>query len=150
MAKKDDQSLSPAEIERVIDIVLGPEEDWSEAAGEYVLRLYGVDPSTSSKDATDLILRLMDTAREKGEKVPPEYMNILWDLTSKKEWQTESIAGARRVIEEMQQMPFPPYLAADMVVQHFRNKGELSEEDEKILKDLATQLLNEANKSDNK
>jgi|ERR1041385_2110874 hypothetical protein len=149
MAKKD-QSLSAAEIEKVIDVVLGPEEDWNEAAAEYVLRLYGADPSTSSKDATDLILRLMKSAAEKGEDIPPGFMDILWDLTSKEEWQTDSIAAATRAIKEMQQMPIPPQLTAAMVDHHFRDKAELSKDDEKILEDLVSELLNEANDSNKK
>ncbi len=146
---KNDESLSPADIEKLISVVLGPEEDWSEAADEYVLRLYGLDPSNSSKDACDLILRLMDNAREKGEEVPAGFMNILWDLTSKDDWEADSIASARRGIEEMQQIPFPPHLAAAMVTQHFRDKGDLSEDDEQILRDLAAELLNEVEGSNN-
>jgi len=149
MAKKG-ESLSPAEIERVISVVLGPEEDWSEAAGEYVLRAYGVDPSKSSKDACDLILRLIESAKETGEEVPAGFMNILWDLTSKEDWEADSIASARRAIEEMQQMPFPPHLAAAMVTQDFRDKRDLSEDDEQILRDLAVELLNEVKGSGNK
>ena len=148
MAKKD-ESLSPADIERVIRVVLGPEEDWSEAAGEYVLQLYGVDPSDSSKDACDLILRLIESAKEKGEEVPAGFMNILWDLTSKEDWETDSIASARRAIEEMQQMAFPPHLAAAMITQHYRNKRDLSEDDERILRDLSAELLNEVEGSNN-
>src|SRR5258707_7705015 len=146
---KNDESLSPADIEKLISVVLGPEEDWSEAADEYVLRLYGLDPSNSSKDACDLILRLMDNAREKGEEVAAGFMNILWDLTSKDDWEADSIASARRGIEEMQQIPFPPHLAAAMVTQHFRDKGDLSEDDEQILRDLAAELLNEVAGSNN-
>jgi hypothetical protein len=149
MAKKD-QSLSAAEIEKVIDVVLGPEEDWNEAAAEYALRLYGADPTTSSKDARDLILRLMKSAAENGEDIPSGFMDILWDLTSKEEWQTDSIAAATRAIKEMQQMPIPPQLTAAMVDHHFRDKAELSKDDEKILEDLVSELLNEANDSNKK
>lgn len=138
---KNEQSLNPTEIERVISVILGPEEDWSEAAADYALRLYGVDPSTSSKDARDLVLRLMKIANEKGEEVPAELTNILWDLTSKEERHTESIADARGAIDEMQGKPIPPQLTPTMVVEHYRNKGELSEDDEKILRDLKSDLL---------
>jgi hypothetical protein len=147
---KNEQSLNPAEIERVISVILGPEEDWSEAAADYALRLYGVDPSTSFKDARDLVLRLMKAANEKGEEVPAELTNLLWDLTSKEEWQTDSIAAANRAIKEMQQMPIPPELTAAMVDHHFRDKAELSKDDEKILEDLVSELLNEANDSNKK
>lgn len=145
---KNEQSLNPAEIERVISVILGPEEDWSEAAADYALRLYGVDPSTSFKEARDLLLRLMKAANEKGEEVPAELMNLLWDLTSKEEWHTESIADARGGIEQLQQMPLPPQLTSTMIGQHFRNKRELSEDDEKILRDLECELLNESNDSE--
>ncbi|MDX6500488.1 MAG: hypothetical protein QOG23_3748 [Blastocatellia bacterium] len=132
----------------MISVILGPEEDWSEAAADYALRLYGVDPSTSFKDARDLVLRLMKVANEKGEEVPAELTNLLSDLTSKEEWHTESIADARGAIEQLQQMPLPPQLTATMVVQHFRNKREFSEDDEKILRHLESQLLNESNDSE--
>ena len=136
--------MTPDEIEQLISIVLGPEEDWSAEDAEYVLRLYGVDPAESSKDACDLILRMIESARDKGEEVPAEYMNILWDLTSEEDKDNDVMVNARRAIQEMQQMPFPPQLTAAVVSQHFRDKRDLSEADKEILKDLEGELFQEA------
>jgi hypothetical protein len=146
---RERKRVTPDEIEKLIRIATVPEEDWSAADAEYVLRLYGIDPADSSKDACELILRMIDSARDKGEEVPPEYMNILWDLTSNEEREKEKelVANARREMQEMEQMPFPPHLTAARVAQHFREKGKLSEADKKILKDLERELFQEAHKS---
>jgi hypothetical protein len=84
--------MTPGEIEKLIRIVLGPEEDWSEADAEYVLRLYGVDPADTSRDACDLILRMIDYARKKGEEVPPMLLRMLFSLS-------EPPKGEKRIAE---------------------------------------------------
>ena len=144
--------MTPGEIEKLIRIVLGPEEDWSEADAEYVLRLYGVDPADASRDACDLILRMIDDAREKGVEVSPMLLRMLSSLSEPLK-SDERIAEAEDFVKR--RMKLSARAVRDDEEFRFlraarRVPGKLSAADEQILKELEEELAGDLDSREQK
>jgi ABC-type multidrug transport system ATPase subunit len=45
-----DQELTGEEISQLARKLFGPEEEWDDAAAEFVLRLYGITPDTEAEN----------------------------------------------------------------------------------------------------
>jgi accessory colonization factor AcfC len=77
------QQLTPEQKDKLIGILFGPEEDWSEVASESVLRLYGVDPQPNPTVARDMVRSIIHEKRGRGENIEPELLNLLDDLENR-------------------------------------------------------------------
>ena len=74
------EQLTPEQKEKLIAIICGPEEDWSEVDREIVLRLYGVDPEPDPVLAREIVSSIIRKRREQGEEVEEGLLNLLHEL----------------------------------------------------------------------
>ena len=74
------QQLNPEQKDKLISILCGPEEDWSEVDREIVLRLYGVDPRPDPALAKEIVGKIIRDKREQGEEVEQELIGLLDQL----------------------------------------------------------------------
>lgn len=74
------QQLNAEQRDKLIDIVCGPEEDWSEATGEFVMRVYGLDSKPDPVAAQELIRKIIREKRDRCEAVEQELLNLLDQL----------------------------------------------------------------------
>jgi hypothetical protein len=74
------QQLTQEQKDNLIEILFGPEEDWSEVACQSVLRLYGVDPKLDPFLARDMVRKIVDEKRKRGENVDPDLLVLLKNL----------------------------------------------------------------------
>lgn len=72
--------LDAEQKDRLIGILCGPEEDWSEVDGEIVLRLYGIDPKPDPALAENIVANIVQEKRYQGEQIPEELLNLLEQL----------------------------------------------------------------------
>jgi len=77
------QQLTPEQKDRLIEILFGPEEDWSEVACESVLRLCGVDPQPNPTVARDMVRSIVREKQDRGEDVEPGLLNLFDDLENR-------------------------------------------------------------------
>jgi hypothetical protein len=77
------QQLTPEQKDKLIGILFGPEEDWSEVARESVLRLYDVDPQPDPTVARDMVRSIVREKQDRGEDVEPGLFNLLDDLENR-------------------------------------------------------------------
>ena len=57
--------------------LLGPEEEWDDAAVEIMLELYGIDPTEVDNDLRERLEREVAERRGRGEEVPQAMLNAL-------------------------------------------------------------------------
>ena len=74
------QQLNAEQKNKLINIVCGPEEDWSEATGEFVMRLYGLDSKPDPVAAQAIVRRIIREKQDHCEAVEPELVNLLDQL----------------------------------------------------------------------
>ena len=77
------QQLTPEQKDKLIGILFGPEEDWSEVACESVLKLCGVDPQPDPAVARNMVRSIIREKRDRGEDVEPGLLNLLDDLENR-------------------------------------------------------------------
>jgi len=76
MTEATEEPLTNDEITYIIDILLGPPEEWDEADGEFAMKLYGVPPSTI-EDNVRLIENVVARFQKEDGYAPPELVGIL-------------------------------------------------------------------------
>lgn len=142
----DDKTLSGAEVADLARKLFGPEEDWDDAAAEFVLRLHGIDPGNEVSYGSDLILRVIERRKKQRKEIPKELLTIFTKLEAKRDKDPRIDDAQREVEKALLAGAGRSGMAA--VIKGFRHKKELSTEDEKILKKLEAELLaNEKAKS---
>ena len=81
MAKKD-ESINSAEIAHVVRVLLGPEEEWDSADGEFVMKLYGIEPASSTKETQRALrpssMRPLHKAPARVSSLPERASLCLW------------------------------------------------------------------------
>lgn len=80
-----DQELTGEEISELARKLFGPEEESDDAAADFVLRLYGINPDTEDTNAyaIKLLQNIVQRKRERGEAVPPPILNLLTKFEQK-------------------------------------------------------------------
>jgi hypothetical protein len=139
---EEPESLSEDQIGALVRRLLGPEEEWDDAAAEFVLQVHDIDPDSSGSYVQDLIFREIVARRQRGENIPP----ILWQMFSslnakdENEGETADAAGYLKgrfgpeaSTEESEQLRV---LRAAR-----RTQSKLSAEDKKILSELESELI---------
>jgi hypothetical protein len=137
MSDKDD-TLSAAEIAALARRIFGPEEEWDDAAVEFVLRLQGVDPSDRGDEiafGVQLILKVIERRKKDGKDVPRQLLTILQKLTAERDRDPE-IKKAQGQLEKALRAG----AGGGEFVKKFRGKEKLSAKDEEILKQLEAKL----------
>ena len=77
------QELTPKEKTRLVRILCGPAEEWDDAAGEFAMKLYGVDPNLSADGLVQILEGAVRRCRARGERVPRSLLNVLTKLRKK-------------------------------------------------------------------
>ena len=83
------RELSWEEKDTLIRNLCGPEEAWNKADGEFVMKLYGVDPSDPRLSIVAIVEGAVRKFRERGEEVPQSLLNILAKLQKKAKHQAK-------------------------------------------------------------
>ena len=140
---ENDESLSGAEIADLARRLFGPEEEWDDAAAEFVLRLHGVDPGDSGDEIAygiKLILNVIERQKKQDKEVPRELTTILQKLTAERDRDPRINEGQNQLEKALRAGAG----AGRQVVTKLRRTGKLSAEDEEILKQLEAKLLAES------
>lgn len=90
------QELTPEEKTRLIRILCGPAEDWDDAAGEFAMKLYGVDPNLSADGVVAILEGAVRKSRERGERVPRSLLNVLTKVRKRAKARSKSEAKSPR------------------------------------------------------
>ncbi len=135
--------LSPAGIAKLARKLFGPEEEWDDAAVDFVLRLHGIDPDESVKYVLDLILRFMDRRKQERKEIPKELLTVFVKLAAGAEREDPRTTNAQRGIEKALHAEPGRVSRPEVVVRSFRFKRELSAKDENILRKLQAKLLDD-------
>jgi hypothetical protein len=73
------ESLSGAEIADLARRIFGPEEEWDDAAADFVLRLYGTAPADQNDEIAygiKLILKIIERGKEGAGTSRPSYLRF--------------------------------------------------------------------------
>jgi hypothetical protein len=146
---EEPESLSEDQIGALVRRLLGPEEEWDDAAAEFVLQVHDIDPKSSGSYVQDLIFREIVGHRERGEGIPPLLWQMFSSLTAKDENDSE-IADAARYLSER----FRPEASTEESQQlrvlraARRTQSTLSDEDKKILSELESELIRKVESAD--
>ena len=74
---ESNQELSWEEKTRLVQILLGPPEDWDEADSRFAMKLYGVEPDLTPQGIVDILEGAVRKCRERGETVPRSLLTVL-------------------------------------------------------------------------
>ncbi len=147
--KEKEESLTGAEIAKLARRIFGPEEEWDDAAADFVLRLYGINPGDRDDEIAyviKLIMTVIEGRKEQGKDIPPALLTVLQKLTAERD-RDPRIKEAQTEVEKALRAGAG---AGPRVVRNLRRKENLSKEDEEILKDLEAKLLSTVKSKDNK
>lgn len=136
------ETPTPRQMAKIVKELLGPEEEWDDAAAEFVLRLHGIDPSRASTRVSELIQREIETRTQRGEEIPSSLVEVLSKFTSDSEVK-EGALEAKGRMEAMFIIGNVPVdsASADVHRTFHRRTKKLSENDEKILRELSDELI---------
>jgi len=145
---KDVEKPSEQQLANILRIVLGPPEDWDEADADFVLEVNGIDPAEAPSRLAQLIQREIESRTQTGEELPAGLSDWHARLIKKMEMKDVPFLEAKRRIKEMFAAAGSLLdLAPNRVIHvHGRRVKKLTEDDKKILKELAAELLNEDKK----
>lgn len=63
LAEPTDEQLG-----KLIRRLLGPEDEWDDAAAEFVLRVYGIDPADAGSYMKNMLDKIVREKKERGNK----------------------------------------------------------------------------------
>jgi len=140
---KEREIPSERQLANILRIVLGPPEDWDEADADFVLEVNGIDPAEAPSRLAQLIQREIESRTQTGEGVPAGLSELHFKLI-KEVGVKEPLLEAKRRIKEL----FSPEKLLDItptrvIHVHGRRVKKLTEDDKKILQELADELRNE-------
>gem|GEM_PF-3104852 len=90
------RELNSEEKARLIKVLCGPAEDWDDAAGEFAMKLYGVDPNLSADGLVEILEGAVRKSRERGERVPRSLLNVLTKVRRKAKGGSKGAAKSPR------------------------------------------------------
>lgn len=143
---ENEESLSGAEIADLARRIFGPEEEWDDAASEFVLRLHGVDPGDRREEIAygiKLILNVVERREKEKKDVPRELLAILQKLAAERD-RDPRIKEAQGQLDKALRAG----AGAGQPVKKLRRTEKLSAHDEEILKELEAKLLSTLNSRD--
>lgn len=141
---KEHEIASERQIANILRIVLGPPEDWDEADADFVLEVNGIDPAEAPSRLAQLIQREIESRTQTGEELPAG-LSDLHSRLIKKTVKDGPLLEAKRQIKKLfaatgKLLDITPNRVIHV---HGRRVGKLTDDDKKILKDLADELRNE-------
>ncbi|MDX6500486.1 MAG: hypothetical protein QOG23_3746 [Blastocatellia bacterium] len=74
------QQLTPEQKDKLIGVLFGPEEDWSEVGCEIVLKLYGANPKPDLVAARDIVRNIVREKQDRHENIEQKLLNLLDEL----------------------------------------------------------------------
>jgi hypothetical protein len=121
--------------------MLGPEEQWDDAATDLALELRGIDSDEAPVRLVKLIEREISSRTERGEAVPTNLSEVLLNLRSQYKI-SEGLGEAKDRIEEMFIVGKVALDSSSNEVSQSNRQGlrKLSKYDQNILKELAAEL----------
>jgi hypothetical protein len=139
---EEPESLSEDQIGALVRRLLGPEEEWDDAAAEFVLQVHDIDPKSSGSYVQDLIFREIVAHRQGGERIPPILWQMFSSLSAKDEKDGETADAARYLEERFGRKASTEESEQLRVLRAARRtQGKLSDEDKKILSELESELI---------
>jgi hypothetical protein len=134
------QQPDPRRLAKLLRIMLGPDEQWDDAATHLALELRGIDSEGAPLRLVKLIEREIRSRTERGEAVSANLSEALLKLRSQYKMREPGEANVR--IEEMFIVGKVALdSSSDRVSQNFRKgKTKLSKHDQNILDELALEL----------
>ena len=142
---EDKDNLTQEQIGDLVRRLLGPPEDWDDAAAEFVLKVYGIDPGSPGAYVRQLVLREIRARHGRRQPVPRMLLRMLTSLSDVPE-SKEGAAEAQDYVKERMKRSARS-VRADKGVRFLRAArrvpGKLSAADEKILKDLEEELISD-------
>jgi hypothetical protein len=139
---EEPESLSEDQIGALVRRLLGPEEEWDDAAAEFVLQVHDIDPDSSGSYVQDLIFREIVARRQRGERIPPILWQMFSSLAAKDENDGETADAARYLNERFGPEPSTEVSEQLRVLRAARRtQSKLSDEDKKILSELESELI---------
>src|SRR5258708_23158740 len=139
------QQPDPRRLAKLLRIMVGPEEQWDDAATHLALELRGIDSEEAPVRLVKLIEREISSRTERGEAVPTNLSEVLLNLRS----QYKMGEGLREAKDRIEEMFIVGKVALDsssnQVSQSFRQGiTKLSKYDQNILNELAVELMSAA------
>ncbi len=140
---KDVKRPSEQQISNILRMALGPPEDWDEADADFFLELNGIDPAEAPSRLANLIHREIENRTQRGEEVPAGLGDFHSRLIKRTEVKDGPMLTAKHRIKEMFAATRFLDITPNRVIHvHGRRVKTLTEDDKKILKELAAELLN--------
>lgn len=135
------QQPDPRRLAKLLRIMLGPEEQWDDAATDLALELRGIDSDEAPVRLVKLIEREISSRTERGEAVPTNLSEVLLNLRSQYKI-SEGLGEAKDRIEEMFIVGKVALDSSSNEVSQSNRQGlrKLSKYDQNILKELAAEL----------
>ena len=140
MSKSTDKRFEA--VNKMLDDLLGPVEDWSDREVDQFLAEAGVDVDASSRSLYDRVSEIAGTYRAKNQNIPQPIADFLRQMrpadlpTSDPEM---AKSAARKWIADLRRPK--PQFSAPQVAYAFRNKKEqLASKDQAILEGLEAKL----------
>jgi hypothetical protein len=141
---KEREIPSERQLANILRVVLGPPEDWDEADADFVLEVNGIDPAEAPSRLARLIQREIESRTQTGEEVPVGLRDLHSKLIKKVEVKDGLLLEAKRRIKELFSREKLLDIAPNRVIHvHGRRVKKLTEDDRKILQELADELMNE-------
>jgi 3'-phosphoadenosine 5'-phosphosulfate (PAPS) 3'-phosphatase len=69
--------LTDEQLADLVSRLLGPEEEWDDAAAEFVLEVYGIDPTTAGSYVKKMLENIIRQKQEQGERPSQMLLDIL-------------------------------------------------------------------------
>jgi|SRR5215831_1671788 len=138
---EEKENLNQEQIGDLVRRLLGPPEEWDDAAANFVLKVYGIDAGSSGVYVKELILREIKARHDRRETIPPMLLRMLTSLSEPKsedgsaeaeDYVKQRMKTSARAVRANEEFRF---LRAAR-----RFPGKLPAADEKILKGLEEEL----------
>lgn len=133
------------QLKKLLDRLLPPDEEMDEVSAAAILEDMGVDTSTLPGDLRARLEREVQELQTKGEDVPQPLLDALSSLQPKEAPEDYTVLDPEVWIDNLIAGRMPSYLTGSGQARHLqafrsRNMEFLTEEDLRILEDLAAEL----------
>lgn len=146
---EEKENLSQEQIGDLVRRLLGPPEEWDDAAAEFVLKVYGIDSGSPGSYVKELILREIKARHGRHEAVPPMLLRMLSSLSEPPKSE-EGAAEAEDYVKQNLKRDAKDVRAAELRFLRAARRipGKLSAADEKILRDLEEELARDVDSTE--
>lgn len=76
MTQDESAELTDEQLGELVRRLLGPPEEWDDAAAEFVLRVYGIDPSDAGSYMKNMIDKIIREKKERGEPISQMLLDL--------------------------------------------------------------------------